>query len=363
MQPDRTAIFLAAFAAFAGISAMASAADAPTFLGFHGEILIKLQSDSDLDLTPSDHHLTVEPTFSFGLSEHFSIESGFVLEPISDPRPGRDGWFDDEGLYVETLFLRWDRGLFSLRAGKFNPAFGVAWDLAPGIYGVDLAEDYEITERIGFGGTIEFGSGSGGRHFVGADAFFVDTSPLSRSLIHDRGRTRRSDGGPSNTVSPESFSLTLRGGEIPRLPGLTYNLGFANQQRADAGGRTERDVVAGITYGFSPLEVLEIELLSEYAHLHNAGGEVEHRHYFTQSAAAYWAGWNIALSYTGRWIHRPGDTKQRDFLFQASAGYAWEIGVGGRFGELGVDFGWRRARAEGVLDDGFGGLLSYAFAF
>jgi hypothetical protein len=201
-----------------------------------------------------------------------------VLEPVADPPPGRDRWFDDEGLFLETLFLRWEWDRFSLHAGKFNPAFGFAWGLAPGIYGVDFAEDYEITERIGFGGTIEFGNAAVGRHRLGADAFFVDTSPLSRSLLHDRGRTRRSDGGPSNTLSPESFSITLRGGGIPRLPGLTYNLGFANQHRADAGGRSERTAVAGLTYGFSPLEYLGIELLSEYAHLHHAEGENERRH-------------------------------------------------------------------------------------
>jgi hypothetical protein len=164
-------------------------------------------------------------------------------------------------------------------------------------------------------------------------------------------------------VSPESFSITLRGGGIPRLPGLTYNLGFANQQRADAGGRSERAAVAGLTYGFSPLEHLEIELLSEYAHLHHAAGENEHRHYFAQSAAAYWGGWNVAFSYTGRWIQGRDDGNPRDFLFQSSAGYAWEIGAGGRFGLLGADVAWRRAREDGVFGDGFGVLVSYALVF
>jgi len=325
--------------------------------------VVELQSDTRLDSTTRDHTLSVEPALWIGLSEHFSIEAGFVLEPVSDPRPGRDRWFDDEGLFAETFFLRWERGRFSLHAGKFNPAFGFAWDLAPGIYGADFAEDYEITERIGFGGTIEFGNAAVGRHRLGADAFFVDTSPLSRSLFHDRGRTRRSDGGPGNTVSPESFAITLRGRAIPRLPGLTYNLGFANQHRADAGGRSERDAVAGLGYGFSPVENLEIELLSEYAHLHHAEGENQRRHYFTQSAAAYWGGWNVALSYTGRWIRGPDGGGSRDFLFQASTGYAWEIGAGSRSGVLATDVGWRRARDDGVSGDGFGVLVSYALAF
>jgi hypothetical protein len=367
MRASQRVISLAVLGVLAGTSPVraevATAEEGPPFPNIHGEILVEIHSDADPDSGHGDQFLKVEPALSIGLSEHFSIEAGFVLEPVSDPPPGRDRWFDDEGLFVETLFLRWQRGRFALHAGKFNPSFGFAWDLAPGIYGVDFAEDYEITERIGFGGVIEFGNAAVGRHRLGVDAFFVDTSPLSRSLLHDRGRTRRSDGGPSNTLSPESFSITLRGGEIPRLPGLTYNLGFANQHRADVGGRSERDAVAGLAYGFSPFEGFEIELLSEYAHLHHAEGANERRHYFTQSAAASWAGWNVALSYTGRWIHGRDDGSLRDFLFQASAGYAWEIGAGGRLGVLGADVGWRCAREEGARGDGFGALVSYTLPF
>jgi hypothetical protein len=367
MQPLQRVLSLVFLGAAIGLEPVAAEVNTreeePAFPKLRSEILVELHSDTDLDSTTHDHYLKVEPAFSIGLTEHFSIEAGFVLEPVSDPPPGQDRWFDDEGLFVETFFLRWERGRFSLHAGKFNPAFGSAWDLAPGVYGVDFAEDYEITERIGFGGTIEFGNAAVGRHRLGADAFFVDTSPLSRSLFHDRGRVRRSDGGPGNTAAPESFAVTLSGGEIPRLPGLTYNLGFAHQHRADVGGRSENDAVAGLAYAFSPLENLQIELLSEYAHLHHAEGENERHHYFTQSAAAYWGGWNVAFSYTGRWIRGGDGGSSRDFLFQASAGYAWEIGADGRLGVLGTDVGWRCARSDGVYGDGIGVLVSYVFAF
>jgi hypothetical protein len=46
-----------------------------------------------------------------------------------------------------------------VQTGKLNPGFGVAWDKAPGIYGTDLAEDYEISERISVVGTWQVGAG------------------------------------------------------------------------------------------------------------------------------------------------------------------------------------------------------------
>jgi hypothetical protein len=365
---DRRGVFLLALlGALASLEAAAEELDAPweerSFPQLRGEILVELRSDSDLDSTSGDHALNLESAFSLRLSEHLSIESGFVFEPVSDPLPGRDRWFEGGGLFAETLFLLWERGRFSLRAGKLDPAFGFAWELAPGIYGVDFAEDYEISECIGIGGTVEFGDAAVGRHRFGADAFFVDTSPLSGSLFEDRGRARRSDGGPGNTAGPKSFAVSLSGGGIPQLPGLIYNLGFAHLHREKAGDRSENDAVAGLVYAFSPLENLEIELLSEYAYLHHAEGENERRHYFTQSAAAYWGGWNVAFSCTARWIRGREDAGSGDFLVQASAGYAWEIGADGRFGVLGADAGWRGARGGGVYGDGIGVLVGYALSF
>ena len=80
-----------------------------------------------------------------------------MFEPVQDPDPGDDRFLEDHGLYAEELFVNYETGHFAGYAGKFNPSFGTAWDLAPGIFGTDLAEDYEITERIGLGGALKFG--------------------------------------------------------------------------------------------------------------------------------------------------------------------------------------------------------------
>ena len=140
---DRRGVFLLALlGALASLEAAAEELDAPweerSFPQLRGEILVELRSDSDLDSTSGDHALNLESAFSLRLSEHLSIESGFVFEPVSDPLPGRDRWFEGGGLFAETLFLLWERGRFSLRAGKLDPAFGFAWELAPGSSGTQL---------------------------------------------------------------------------------------------------------------------------------------------------------------------------------------------------------------------------------
>ena len=239
-----------------------------------------------------------------------------------------------------------------MRAGKVNPHFGIAWDAAPGLYGVGFAEDYEITERIGAGGFVRFGSDRFGMHRLAADLFFLDTSYLSKSTFDDRGRARRSDGGPSNTGRPESFAITLESEELPKFPGSGYHLGFS-RQATERGGRDEYGYVVGLTYAFTPHEDVDVEILSEYVYQWGAEGERQNRHYYTQSGAVYWKRWNLAISSTLRHLHDGGS---RDYLLQASVGYEFEMG-------LAIDAGYRYVREDGIENDGLGALVSYTVEF
>jgi hypothetical protein len=337
-------------------SAAAFAEEEESFPNVRGEILCKLENSwtyrsDDGDSELNDLYLTIEPSFSFGLTERISLEAGLVLEPVFDPRPAESRYLTDEGLFAEQLFLQYATGRWGVRAGKINPHFGIAWDAAPGIYGVDFAEDYEITERIGVGGFLRLGNDRAGLHRLTADVFFLDTSFLSRSALNDRGRVKRSDGGPSNTGDLRSFALTLESEEIANLPGFGYHLGFSRQE-AGRGGRDEYDYAAGLVYGFSPREDVEVELLSEYVYQRGAEGERQSRHYHTQSGTLSWKGSNLALSYTLRDL----DGGDRDHLFQASVGY--ELAMG-----LAIDVGWRYVREDGIGNDGLGARISYTAQF
>jgi hypothetical protein len=324
-----------------------------------GEIPLEIQSDracrsSGGENQTHDLYATIEPVLRLRFTPRLSLETALVLEPVFESG-GRSRFFEDQGLFVEQLFLEYATGAWGVRAGKINPPFGIAWDAAPGIYGVDFAEDYEITERLGLGGFVRFGNERVGFHRLTADAFLLDTSPLSESVFTGRGRVRRSDGGPSNTGDLRSFALTLAGEAIPGLPGLGYHLGFT-QQSAGRRGRDERGYALGLTYGASPFENVEVELLSEYVYQQGAGGARQDRHYLTQSAAIHWKGWNLALCHARRHLHVHGGGHLRDDLVQASAGYEFEMG-------LAIDVGWRHAREDGIRKDGIGMRIRYSVQF
>src|SRR3546814_21075551 len=106
----------------------------------------------------------------------------------------------------------------------------MAWDVAPGIWGTDLAEDYELAEQIGVAGDLRFGGEGVGKHALTLGTFFADTTFLSRSAFTDRGRTRLSDGGAGNPEDFSPFPVALEGTALPTLPALVSQVRSAERR-------------------------------------------------------------------------------------------------------------------------------------
>lgn len=300
----------------------------------------------------NDTFLTIEPEISFRLSESFSIETGLVFEPVRGATDDR--FIEDQGLFVQQIYASYRGKGFGLKAGKFNPAFGVAWDKAPGIYGVDFAEDYELTERVGFGGDVTFGSEETGEHTLSAATFFADTSFLSQSFLNSRGETRRGSGGLSNTEDFSSFSVSLDSESVPALGGIGYTLGIAQQDGGVGTREDETSYVAGLFGSFEVADGIVLEPIVEYVFQDNDAGTVADQDYFTLGNAVLMGPWNVSLSYTARNTDAnvAGTPDVNDELFQASAGYAFENGVT-------ADLGYRFSEETAVDTHILGVLFTY----
>ena len=350
---------ITALAATTCLTAPALAED--SFPRIEGEIPIEIQNDytydsDDRDAELNDLYTKIEPAVSVRFTEEFSIEAGLVLEPVLDPDPRDDRFFEDEGLFVETLFLQYATDSFSLFGGKINPAFGVAWDIAPGVYGTDLAEDYELTERIGLGGSVTLGNDETGLHTITASTFFADTSFLSESLITERPRNRKSSGGVSNTEDFSSFAVALDGDLGIVVPGLAYHLGFESQEGGTGNPEDEFGIAAALYGEFEIGEDTVLGPVVEYVHQSDAGGIAEDRDYITLGAALVHGPWNIAVSDTIRTIDPAGAGDVDDNQFQVSGGYAFDNG-------LALDIGYKHTEESNSDSNTVGALLSYTLPF
>jgi hypothetical protein len=345
--------------------AIADEADQADEVGYpylSGEIVVEIQNDwtyrsDDTDTELNSLSTKTEPVLEAHILPGLSVLAHAVIETVADPAPRDDRFFEDQGLFLEDLFIRYDNGLFFVQGGKFTPNFGLAWDAAPGIYGTDFAEaGYEFAERIGLGAGIKLAHEELGTHGLSASTFFVDTSALAGSAFTSRPRPRLGDGGVGNTGDLASFAIALDGGEAAIAPGLAYHLAFIRQASGAGDASDETGFAAALSYSF-PIGEIELQPFVEHVRFVDADGVVgQDRHFLTASLQATWGDWNLAVSRTGRVTEPPGAADIDDELIQVSAGY--DIGFG-----FTLDVGWAHTEEGGVDTAILGALLVWSAEF
>lgn len=337
----------AAFAADA-----AEEEEVKTFPRIEGSVSIEIQGDffdsDNADSPGSDIYTKTELGVAWHFNKHFSIHTGLVLEPVEDPFPGQDRVFDDHGLYAEQVYAQLDFAPFRLFAGKFNPAFGKAWDLTPGVYGADLAEDsYELTERIGGGVEVKKQAGSLGTLTATASAFFLDNTALENSAFRDRAPTSEETGIPSNTDGLDSFALAVEGEDIPALAGISYHLAYLHQERgelfgADGADFTDQDAFVFALYGSHKYNSVGLEWIGEVAYVDGFLGADDSNNYeswfYTAGAKITFDKYNVAAAYTYNDNEGFGTRAGDDFevhQFSVSAGVeirdGWTLDLGYKY--------------------------------
>jgi hypothetical protein len=133
----------------------AARAETESYPKITGELSVEVENDWTYDSDDranqnNDLYTTLDPSVTVQLSPSWSIFAHAVLEPLRNPEQFENRAFEDHGLYLEGLYLAYENGPFGAKAGKLNVGFGVAWDITPGVFGTDFAEDgYETSERIG----------------------------------------------------------------------------------------------------------------------------------------------------------------------------------------------------------------------
>ncbi len=319
--------------------------------------------DQDIDDT-NNSFFRAELAPTIRLDENWFVDGVLVFEPfdqVSEVNAGDDIWFDRNGAFFEELKLNYAAGAFAAWAGKFNPAFGAAWDFGRGIWSEDFAEDYEITERIGVGAAYEFGSETVGAHTLSASTFFTDTSILSEGWITDRDDVSLDDGGAGNTNSLKSFAVSLSGEALAGIENLGYMLSaryLAEQDKnRDATTSSERGAAATLTYAVPVNDNLGFDFFAEGAFLRDFEGAkgVDADYYSASAVATFYTNWNLTVGGTRRHIDDNGLDRDDDLL-QISGGY--DFGNG-----LTAEAGYRYSEEDGINTDIGGFLLRYQTGF
>ncbi len=356
----------------------AAAQDYPRLVGeVEAELRYDYVYDADVgrDQGSARYIQDSSPTIELGIAiesaPRWSIQSGLILEPVRTP--ARDRSFDDLGVFVEQLNLRYGRDPHSLFAGKFNLAFGIAWDVAPGVYGTDFAKDYEITEQLGLGATYLLETERFGNLEFEGSIFVADTSAMSKSwatrpLRSDANVERahgldRADGGLANTGRLDNFVLAVTGENAASLPGFSWHAGYLLRQAGRTETADERGGVAGLTHAFAANDDVVVSLLGEYAYIRDFGGVDQIARYMTLGGNLAWeSGWHASVVFSRRDLDpAPGfDDDRRKRLYTGTIGYAFEAGP---LEGATASIGWKTERAGTSDANTVGILIAYDYDF
>ena len=319
---------------------------------WENKLSIELQNDNtyesdDPDAEINDLYTTIESGMILSFSDAFSLQNILMIEPVLDPEPGKDRIFDDTALYVEEIQFNYKKDSFVLFAGQFNPSFGWAWEKNAGVYGTDLCEDYEMTDKIGAGASVKLGPDS--KHRLTFNTFFADTSFLSDTTHKDTEALSKEDGGVSNTEDFSSYSISLEGEIIEHF-------GYQLSHRILAAGKgdknDEKGYSASLEYSLEFSKDYRLIPFVEYASFDSYEGSENDAEYLTGSLSLEISSFNISAAYTSR--NFEGKDAISDYQYQFSAGYAFDSGFS-------ADLGWKEAEKSEIKSCSLGLIVSYCF--
>ena len=327
-----------------------------------GELSFEIQTDRivSAERAFTDTHMDTESSLGVAFTRRITLNAGLAfdeVEPVDEESTGPSGsrLFENSGLYVQQLYLEWSNDAWSVHAGKFDPAFGIEWGSASGLYGDDFAGDYEITEQTGAGVKVPLAGKGEGAVSLSIDAFMVDRSGLASCMVTRCVHPRRLEGGAGNTSWPRSFSVTVGAGTLPALGGLGVQAGFLRRAGGDGDPDDELGVALALTHAFALDGGAVVRWTVEGARLNHFEAGADDVTFLTAGLAWQRNRWNVAIAGAMRnhGTNQVEDT--RDTLLQLSAEYAFEPG-------LSVEIGWRGGRGD-VADQTIGAVIAYDVEF
>ena len=318
-------------ACFAACPAAAQEEIDPRVPYFSGNIISRLGYNGDYDAEEPRNEaddlfvqIIASPVLHF--SDRFRFISELRVETVAPA--SEDRAFEDQGLFARFLLAEYSlNDEFSVHAGKHTPSFALASLVTPGMYGNSYSKEIELIDRVGLGGAYTFGGSDRGEHTLSLNSFFEDTSVFSDSLGTNRGRNSIDDGGASNTEGLDSFTVSLEGLGMDRLPGLTYKLGYIHQGRGVDGVADENGISASVLQSLETRGGTDWTLIGEIAAFDNFDGTADEIIY-ASGAVVYRTGpWTAVLSGTARPRWLSGGGRFDDYTAQTSIEYNFGKGI------------------------------------
>jgi hypothetical protein len=315
----------------------------------------------------SEAFADLEAEIAVHLAPTARLGAVLAFEPVTDPAPGEDRFFEDHGVFVEELYAGLDIGRAALQLGKIAPTFGWAADDAPGLYGGEIPGEYELVEQLGANARISLSETAGVapdttvEHALHLALFAADTTFLSDSLFTSRGDLDVSDGGVGNTGFPQSlavaYTMQVRDAE-DELAGPSFQAAMRRLAPGSGDAHAEWGWVAAFEDRRALGRGFQLSPIAEAAYFVHAEGEADPAWAVTLGAELAKGRWLMSSTWGMR--ETLSDGSEPDYAVTADLGRLFEVPG---LGELRADIAYAFARDEDGRQHFIGVEIEREFGF
>jgi len=200
----------------------------------------------------------------------------------SNPNGGGSRTFENMGITLSELSIKYTQKNTSLIAGKFTANFGTAWRWNKGIMIHTLASNYALSDKLGLAIITKYGdTKKTGLYNFSLSLFTNDRKNFDNAVFHRRDSNRKSDAVAGDTRKLNSYSFTTDVNFVfSDREKLNYHVGFSklaiNKEQAINNNikdfKKQQGIVFGMNYEFPINQDFGGETILEHAKIKNING-------------------------------------------------------------------------------------------
>jgi len=254
-----------------------------------------------------------------------------ALRNLSREAP-RNRNFENLGVYLPEVNLRFSHKRNLLLLGKFTPDFGNGWRWDRGIFIQSLPSQYKQSEKLGIADSFQLGDAKkNGLYELAVSFFRNDETFLYNSLFAKRDGIRSQAGRAGSTNGLNSFvvsaNVSFDFSEDEKLSYHFSHLNLAVDKNSSLVSSSkinnQKGLAAGVSYKYPVGNYLKLYSMLEYVEMNNVNGNSDIAdNYFTASLGTKW--FNRWTTMIGNSFHRNENAFASGFnesLSELSFGY------------------------------------------
>ena len=247
-------------------------------------------------------------------------------------KSGNHRTFENLGINLSELSIKYSNGNNSLIAGKFTTNFGTAWRWNKGIFVHTIPQNYALNEKLGLTAVTKYGNiKKTGLYNFSLSLFTNDRKNFDNSLLHRKNSDTKSQAIAGDTRGLSSMTLaTDINFEFSEKEKLSYHIAYSKlgvNKNATAVAlerlKKQTGVVFGMNYKFPIRENFDLETILEYANIKNINGDsnISDKYFTSNLILKYYSNYSLMIGNSNNRNKNLASSRQSTNITEINLGY------------------------------------------